>query len=65
MSDTLLSIDKKDTMTYYIKHTAGATAIEYALIAAGVSLAILLAVFAFGGDLSALYDQLTGAVTEE
>lgn len=43
----------------------GATAIEYVLIAAGIALAILVAVFAFGDDLSVLYDNLSGALTNE
>lgn len=41
----------------------GTTAIEYALIAAGISLAILVAVFAFGDDMQTLlYDDLAGAL---
>jgi pilus assembly protein Flp/PilA len=36
----------------------GATAIEYGLIAAGISLAIVAAVFAFGGSLSNLFGKM-------
>ena len=36
----------------------GATAIEYGLIAAGIALAISAAVFAFGGDLTALFEEM-------
>ena len=43
----------------------GATAIEYVLIAAGIALAILAAVFAFGDDLSVLYDGLSTALSGE
>ena len=35
--------------------TDGATAIEYGLIAAGISLAIVAIVFAFGGDLKSVF----------
>lgn len=40
----------------------GATAIEYGLIAGGISLAILAAVFAFGEDLEALFDSIGTAM---
>ena len=36
----------------------GATAIEYGLIAAGIALAIVAAVFAFGSDLSTLFNAM-------
>ena len=36
----------------------GATAIEYGLIAAGIALAIVAAVFAFGSDLNAVFGTL-------
>ncbi len=42
---------------------SGATAIEYGLIAAGISIAILAAVRALGTDLTALFGALSGAVT--
>lgn len=49
----------------YINNEDGATAIEYGLIAAGIALAISAAVFAFGGDLTTLFedmgDSLSGA----
>lgn len=42
----------------------GATAIEYALIGTGISLAIAATVYAFGDDVSALYDGLSDAIQE-
>ena len=36
----------------------GATAIEYGLIAGGISLAIVAAVFAFGSDLRGVFNSL-------
>lgn len=46
----------------YMKDENGATAIEYALIAAGISLAVVAAVFAFGTELRVLFGTLTGAL---
>ncbi len=42
----------------YLKDEEGATAIEYGLIAGGISLAIVAAVFAFGEDLSAVFNTI-------
>ncbi len=49
----------------YMKNEDGATAIEYALIAAGISLAVVAAVFAFGDRLEILFDGLTEALDGE
>lgn len=46
----------------YLKNEDGATAIEYGLIAAGISLAILVAVKLFGTQLSTLFTDLTAAI---
>ncbi len=43
----------------YLKDENGATAIEYALMAAGISLAIIAAVFAFGDQLNTLWESLS------
>lgn len=40
----------------------GATAIEYGLIAAGIAVAISAAVFAFGDELTALFEGLGGSL---
>ena len=45
----------------WLANTNGATAIEYGLIAAGISLAISGAVFAFG---DAIYDLLYSALPD-
>ena len=43
----------------------GTTAIEYAIIATGISLAIAVFVYAFGDELQALYeDNLSDALNE-
>jgi pilus assembly protein Flp/PilA len=46
----------------YARNEDGATAIEYALIAAGISLAVVASVFAFGDDLELLFGELTDAL---
>lgn len=48
----------------YVKDIKGATAIEYGLIAGGISLAIVAAVFAFGDDLAALFSSIAAAMAE-
>lgn len=48
--------------TRFIKDEEGATAIEYGLIAAGIAVAISVAVFAFGDDLTALFEGLSGSL---
>lgn len=49
----------------YLKDENGATAIEYALLAAGISLAIVAGVFAFGDELEGLFSGLAGALDGE
>ena len=46
----------------FLKNESGATAIEYALIAVGISVAILGAVQLVGSDVSALYDRVADVV---
>lgn len=46
----------------YIKNESGATAIEYGLIAAGISLAIIASVFVFGDGLEGLYNSMGPAL---
>lgn len=45
-------------MQAFLADKNGATAIEYGLIAGGISLAIVAAVFAFGDDLGTLFDTI-------
>ena len=46
----------------FIKDESGTTAIEYALIGVGISVAILAAVQLLGSNVSALYDTVAAAV---
>lgn len=50
--------------TAYINNEDGATAIEYGLIAAGIALAISAAVFAFGDDLTTMFEGFSTALTQ-
>jgi pilus assembly protein Flp/PilA len=47
----------------YIHSEEGATAIEYGLIAGGISLAIMAAVFLAGGSLSAMFGSISTALS--
>lgn len=49
----------------YMADEKGATAIEYALIAAGIGLAIIAGVFAFGDELENLFETLSGNLTRD
>ncbi len=46
----------------YLKNEDGATAIEYGLIAAGISLAIVAVVFTFGDQLEAVFTTMEGSL---
>ncbi len=48
---------------HWLRGVDGATAIEYSLIAAGISLAIAVFIFAFGEELYSFFDTLTGALS--
>ena len=47
----------------YFSSKEGATAIEYGLIAGGISLAIVAAVFAFGDDLTLVFNAMSIAMS--
>ncbi len=47
----------------WLKERNGATAIEYALMAAGISLTIAATVFAFGQDLISAYNEIQASIT--
>jgi pilus assembly protein Flp/PilA len=48
----------------YLTRQDGATAIEYGLIAAGISLAIVAVVFTFGDQLNTLFTTMEGKLAE-
>lgn len=47
----------------YVQSEEGATAIEYGLIAGGISLAIMAAVFLAGDSLSAMFGSISTALS--
>lgn len=54
----LMGLDVKDRLT---RDDRGATAVEYGLMVAGIAMVIIIAVFAFGGRLSALFQNFNFA----
>lgn len=55
---------QQDTRTIrsFLRDERGATAIEYALMAAGIALAIVSAVNSLGDTVKALYESISAAV---
>lgn len=47
-------------MKKFIQDQSGATSIEYVLIASGIAVGIIVTIFAFGSEVSSLYDQIGG-----
>lgn len=52
----------KKTITFFVFDTSGATAIEYALIAAGIALAIVTAITNLGGNLGNQYNSIANTI---
>ncbi len=66
MKETLHMIIKLLAMkNAYVKNEDGATAIEYALMAAAISLVIIGVVFSFGDQVNAMWTDLRDALAEE
>jgi pilus assembly protein Flp/PilA len=56
------SITMKNLFVRFAKDESGATAIEYGLIAAGISVAIAVVVGTLGGNLEGIFDYISGKV---
>jgi pilus assembly protein Flp/PilA len=52
----------KNLVSRFVKDEAGATAIEYGLIAAGISVAIIAVVQGLGTKLTATFQQVSDAL---
>lgn len=59
-----LKHDVKKSMVSFKQDIQGATAIEYGLIAGGISLAIVTAVFLFGDSLSSMFSTIADKMAE-
>ncbi|MCB1592821.1 MAG: Flp family type IVb pilin [Alphaproteobacteria bacterium] len=53
----------RDFMKRYFSCDEGSTAIEYSLIATGISIAIVVVVYLIGEDVTGLYEGLIGLFT--
>lgn len=51
------------SLTHWLKSERGATAIEYALIAGGIALMIVAAIFLAGGSLTDLFGFMASSMT--
>ena len=49
----------------FARDEQGATAIEYGLLAAGVGVAIMLAVFTLGGDLTTMFEGVSAKLANK
>lgn len=54
----------KNFINGYFKNEDGATAIEYGLIAGGISLAIVAALFAFGDQLRGVFESMESSMAD-
>jgi pilus assembly protein Flp/PilA len=52
----------KNLLSRFVKDESGATAIEYGLIAAGISLAIIAVVNGIGTNLNAKFTSINGSL---
>ena len=52
----------KDLLARFAKDESGATAVEYGLIAAGISVAIIAVIQGLGSNLKTAFSSLSGAL---
>ncbi len=52
------------TLSRFLQDESGATAIEYGLIAAGIGVVIISAVWAVGSSLSGLFNQVSNTLDQ-
>lgn len=65
MIQIYIYIDLKIHCLRYLNAQRGATAVEYGLIAAGISVLILGAVFAFGEEMQGLFERISDMIDGE
>jgi len=49
-------------LSFWLKNSRGATAIEYVLIASGIALAIATVVFSIGSDLASMFQAFATVI---
>ncbi len=57
-----LYVNLSEKIRKFAADESGVTAIEYGLIAAGIAVAIIVAVGLLGTELSAMFDSVTAAI---
>ena len=57
-----MELSMKNLIARFIKNESGATAIEYGLIAAGISLAIIAAVNGLGSKLNGTFSNINSSL---
>ena len=55
--------DAKGGFQSFLRAESGATAMEYALLASGIAIGIIVAVASLGGSVRAMFDELGVAIT--
>jgi pilus assembly protein Flp/PilA len=64
-AETMGNPNLKSSVECFLADEAGTTAIEYALIAVGISVAIVAAVQTLGGSVSSMYDTIAEKVSAQ
>ena len=59
-----LYVNASETIQKFKSDVSGATAVEYAVLASRIAMAIIIAVFLLSSAVSAMYDGVTTKVTE-
>ena len=64
-AETMGNPNLKSSVERFLADEAGTTAIEYAVIAVGISVAIVVAIQALGGSVSSMYDTIAEKVSAQ
>ncbi len=59
-----LYVNASETIQKFKSDVSGATAVEYAVLASGIAMAIIVAVFNLGTEVSSMYDGVTTKVAD-
>jgi pilus assembly protein Flp/PilA len=64
-AETMGNPNLKSSVERFLDDEAGTTSIEYAVIAVGISVAILAGVQALGGSISGMYDTIAEKISAQ